>query len=392
MLDLVISVQLLLQRLNPSKASGPDYIANRLLKEAAHEIAPILTAIFQQSYEHGELPADWKEARVTPVFKKGDRNASENYRPVSLTCVSCKLMEHVVSRHIMDHLDRYKILSAYQHGFRKLHSSASQFLMTTHDFLSFFDRKVQVDVAVLDFSKAFDTVTHLRLMKKLHQYGIRDTSLTWIKEFLSDRTQQVVIDEVSSDKVKVESGVPQGTVLGPLLFLLHINDLPDAVVSQVRLFADDCLIYREIRSIADQIELQRDLERLHDWALTWGMRFNTKKCNILRIHRRAGTPLSFFYELDKHILEEVTTTKYLGLNFSFNLKWDDHISAICAKANSTLGFLRRNLKFAPKTLKKVAYKSLVRSKLEFASIVWDPFLVKNIDVGKSSEKGSQVRM
>jgi len=382
MFDLEISVhgvELLLQRLNPSKASGPDNIANRLLKEAAKEIAPILTAIFQQSYERGELPADWKEARVTPIFKKGDRNVSENYRPVSLTCVSSKLMEHVVSCHIMDHLDRHKILSAYQHGFRKLHSCATQLLMTTHDFLSSLDHKVQVDVAVLDFSKAFDTVPHLRLMKKLDHYGIRDKGLIWIKEFLSDRTQQVVIDGVSSDKVKVESGVPQGTVLGPLLFLLHINDLPEAVTSQVRLFADDCLIYREIRSIADQIELQRDLERLHDWASTWGMRFNAKKCNILRIHRRAKTPFSFFYELDRHILEEVTTSKYLGLNFSDDMKWDDHISAICAKANSTLGFLRRNLKFAPKSLKEVAYKTLVRSKLEFAAIVWDPFLVKNID-------------
>ena len=166
---------------------------------------------------------------------------------------------------------------------------------------------------------------------------------TWISNFLK---QRVVVDGIQSDLVTVDSGVPQGTVLGPILFLLHINDLPSVISSKVRLFADDCLVYREIKSRQDQNDLQKDLNSLESWGSTWGMRFNTAKCNIMRVSKKQ-TPIPYQYELSGQVLEEVKDAKYLGVTVSDDLEWTKHIDVITSKANSKLSFLRRNLKGCP---------------------------------------------
>ena len=175
----------------------------------------------------------------------------------------------------------------------------------------------------------------------------------------------------------VHSGVPQGTVLGPLLFLLHINDLPESVSSSVRLFADDCLLYRTIRSVADSIALQRDLDALEQWGSRWGMRFNVSKCNILRTSWTKD-PITRWYSLGGQIIQEVDQAKYLGITITSELGWSAHVDSVCNKANSTLGFLRRNLRRCPKGLKELSYFSLVRSKLEYCAGIWDPHLKKDI--------------
>ena len=207
---------------------------------------------------------------MTPIYKKRDRNLPANYRPISLTCVCCKILEHIICTHIRHHLDTHNILSKLQHGFRSKHSCVSQLTITMNDLLKHRDKRTQIDMAILDFSKAFDTVPHQRLLGKLSFYGIKGPLLNWIAAFLKDRHQRVVVEGMTSGEVPVDSGVPQGSVLGPLLFLLHINDLPNVVTSQVRLFADDCLLYRPIRSVVDQEGFQRDLEALEQWATTWG--------------------------------------------------------------------------------------------------------------------------
>ena len=236
----------------------------------------------------------------------------------------------------------------------------------------------QIDIAVLDFSKAFDTVPHDGLLSKLKHYGIDKHIWNWISNFLKYRKQCVVVDGIESSLVDVDSGVPQGTVLGPILFLLHINDLPSVIDSQVRLFADDCLVYKQIKSNSDQISLQKDLNSLESWGTKWGMRFNAAKCNIMRVSRKRS-PLLHSYSLTGQVLEEVTDTKYLGVTMSSNLHWSKQISIITNKANAKLSFLRRNLKVCPENLKELAYFSLVRSFMEYSATVWDPYQKFNVD-------------
>ena len=208
---------------------------------------------------------------------------------------------------------------------------------------------MQTDVTILVFSKAFDTVPHDKLLYKMNRYGVHENTLKWLSSFLKDRTMKVVVVEGEESKsVKVESGVPQGTVLGPLMFLCHINDLPDSVQSQVRLFADDCLLYRPIRSVKDHEILQNDLIELEKWASRWGMKFNAKKCYVMSIRNTS----SHFYELDNTILQQVISNPYLGITLSEDLQWSTHIQNITKKANSTLGFLCRNLKNCPEECRK----------------------------------------
>ncbi|VDI25149.1 Hypothetical predicted protein, partial [Mytilus galloprovincialis] len=175
------------------------------------------------------------------------------------------------------------------------------------------------------------------------EYGIRGQLNNWLNMFLTQRKMKVVVEGEQSEEVKVDSGVPQGTVLGPLLFLCHINDLPDTVKSSVRLFADDCLLYRTIKTEKDHKLLQEDLASLEDWANKWGMRFNAKKCYILSIKNKSQR----FYTLNGHILQQVQSNPYLGVQILEDLKWSTHITNVAKKANSTLGFLRRNLRYCP---------------------------------------------
>ena len=249
--------------IKPNKAAGPDQISCQILKELATELAPALTSFFQQSLHTGDLPLTWLTAWVAPIFKKGPRSEPANYRPVSLTCITCKMLEHIICSHIRAHMHKHGTLTSFNYGFRSKHSCESQLLLTTHD-LTRMDRREQVDVAVLDFSKTFDTVPHLRLLRKLELLGIHGELLTWIRSFLSARTQRVMIEGCHSKAHSVDSGVPQGTVLGPLLFLCFINDLPSVVDphTSVRLFADDCLLYRSIRSMSDKVQVQCDLDAL----------------------------------------------------------------------------------------------------------------------------------
>jgi hypothetical protein len=243
-------VKKLLQDIDTKKACGPDGILSQSLKTLSPELAPVIFHIFSQSLSTGELPDDWLTANITAIYKKGEKCKPANYRPVSITSVTCKLIEHIIFRHIMSHLEKHHILSEFQHGFRSGHSCESQLLITIEDLARNLDNNRQTDVQILDFQKAFEVVPHQRLLQKLFFYGIRGPILQWIRNWLTTRTQRVVVDGETSDASQVKSGVPQRTVLGPLMFLLYINDIAHHIDSstRIRLFADDCLLYRVIQS------------------------------------------------------------------------------------------------------------------------------------------------
>ena len=232
---------------------------------------------------------------------------------------------------------------------------------------------------MLDFSRAFDTVPHERLIGKLAHYGVQGQTNDWIRAFLTDRKMQVVVDGETSTSAPVLSGVPQGTVLGPLLFLIYINDMPD-VVSEgtfIRLFADDCLAYRHIKTEEDQTVLQGDLDKLHEWTIKWGMRFNPGKCQIMHLARTK--PRTKFYELSNVLLETVDSAKYLGVVVSNDLQWHKQVCAVAKRANSALHLIARNLHDCPRATRALAYTTLVRPKMEYSASVWDPHLKGDID-------------
>ena len=340
----------LLKGLNPSKDLGPDELHPRVLKELATELGPVFAHLFQQSIDKGEIPKEWSLANICPLFKKGDRSLACNYRPVSLTCVPCKLLEHIVCSNIMAHLDEHRLLSEKQHAFRKWHSCETQLITVIDDWAKILDNKGQVDTFILDFEKAFDTPPHELLKSKLFSYGIGGKTLKWIDAFLCFRQQRVVVNGVKSDWAPVVSGVPQGTVLGPLLFSLHINDIMSDIESEIRLFADDCVCYREIKDMEDTLKLQRDIDRLGIWARKWGMRFQPVKCNMMQLTKKHNK-IQASYTLEGTVLENVESIKYLGVTITSDLKWNSHVRNVCSKANRTLGFLRRNLFSCPQDVK-----------------------------------------
>ena len=369
----------ILKNLNPNKAAGPDGLTTRLLKETYSQSAEILQKIFQKSILEGTLPDDWKRASISPVYKKESRCLPSNYRPVSLTSVACKVLEHIVSHHLMGYFDENNILVDHQHGFRSRRSCETQLILTYQDLAQTTDKRGQVDMLVLDFAKAFDTVPHQRLLKKLAAYGVTGNLHKWIASFLIGRTQCVNVDGTTSETAPVRSGVPQGTVLGPLLFLVYINDLAGEVSSSVRLFADDCVMYRPVVSEADCEMLQADLHALHRWENKWLMSFNTKKCHVVRVTHARSHKVTFDYKLGNNTLTALPSHGYLGVEISEDLKWNTHINHTVSKANRTLGVVRRNLKQCPRDIKAKAYSSIVRPKLEYAASVWDPFTDTNVN-------------
>ena len=370
----------LMKDINPNKSTGPDGIPPFILKELATELAPILSLLFQASLNQSTIPQDWKLAHVTPIFKKGDPLKASNYRPVSLTSIPCKILEHIVFSHTMKHLTHHNILCDNQHGFLKFRSCESQLVITLNDLLKNLDNCEQTDVILLDFAKAFDKVNHSSLVKKLDHYGIRNSLLSWITCFLSDRTQHVIMDGSLSSPASVQSGVPQGTVLGPLLFLIYINDLPQYVSpgTETRLFADDSALYRKISTSEDHQILQRDLEGLQKWEDMWSMQFHPDKCQLLRISKKKS-PSEFTYSIHNTDISITSNAKYLGVTINNKLSWNRHISIICGKANSTLNFLHRNFKSCSPKVKDKLYCTYVRPALEYCSSVWDPHTDLNIN-------------
>ena len=266
----------------------------------------------------------------------------------------------------------YPYVQHLYHGFRSERSCETQLLSFSQEVLDSLDSGQQTDVIVMDFSKAFDKVDHHKLIHKLNNMGVDCNVSSWIRSFLSNRSQRVAVEGQISDNLPVLSGVPQGSVVGPCLFLVYINDLPETVKSKTRLFADDTIVYLTIKGQTDANRLQEDLLRLEGWERDWAMEFNPDKCEVLRITRKKN-PTIFNYTLHGKILKSADTAKYLGVTISKDLNWTHHINNTTSKAKNSLRFIQRNIKTQNKKIKTTAYFTYVRPQLEYCSVIWHPW-------------------
>ena len=300
-----------------NKSPRVDGIPPKLLMETVEQISIKLARMFNLSLKEGVVPFEWKEANIIPLFKKGSRNKSETYRPVSLMSVICKLLERLIKDHMVDFLIRHKLLNSSQHGFLKARSCLTNMLCFLKEITKWIDEGSPVDIIYLDFQKAFDKVPHQRLLLKLKAHGIGDGIIDWIEQWLTDRRQRVVVDGEVSNWKSVFSGVPQRSILGPLLFLIYIytNDLDNNITSIVLKFADDIKVFRKVNNDGDKQHLQNDLDRLVKWSEKWQMLFNFGKCKCLHI---GHGNLDVNYKVGDTVLGTTVKEKDLGVAISNN--------------------------------------------------------------------------
>ena len=363
--------------LNPSTASGPDNIPVTVFQKCSPELSSILSKLFNKCLTESSFPSCWKSASVVPVFKNnGDRSNPLNYRPISLLNTISKIFESTIAKALMSHLESNGLLSDCQYGFRPSRSTADLLTVISDRFYRALDGRGEARLVALDISKAFDKVWHAGLISKLDSYGVGGKVLGIIKSFLSCRKIKVVLDGQHSSSYSINSGVPQGSILGPILFLVFINDLPDDLISKVSVYADDTSIYSSLdkkSELFDRIELAADLEHdlstLSDWGSNWLLTFNQKKTKLLSInHYRNADHIPIL--MSGHPIPESVSLNLLGLNFSSDMSWNDYIKSIAKSASRKVGSLYRARNYLSSECVLYLYKSLIRPCMEYCCHIW----------------------
>ena len=362
-------------KLKSNKGVGPDNIPPKLIKDSAEVIAPYLSYIFNRSLSERKFPDDWKSARVCPIFKSGKRDECANYRPISILSAISKIFEKLVFEQLSRYLTTNKILTDYQSGFRKGFSTCFSLLRTTNEWLVNMDKGLINGVVFLDVKKAFDTVDHDILIKKLEFYGIKNNTLRWFISYLSHTKQVCKVGMSVSNSENIKTGVPQGSNLGPLLFLLYINDLPKCLDSSVpALFADDTnLTVSGTTATEIQDNLEIELNKVHMWLLANKLTLNAKKTEFMLIgsRQRLSQIISDpILSIGSEAIKRVSSTKTLGVMVDECITWNDHIDKVAKKAAKGIGILRRSKGFLDEDTLKTVYSAFVLPHFDYCALVW----------------------
>jgi hypothetical protein len=365
-----------LHELNISKSPGPDGLHPRILHDLYEELGKPIAIIFKNSMENKNIPNEWREGCITALFKKGSRKMASNYRPVSLTCILCKVLEKFIRDHIVNHMKKNTLFSPKQFGFISGRSTSLQLLYVLERWTKILDEGGSLDCIYLDFMKAFDKVPHQRLLYKLQRYGISPEITSWIQSFLLNRKQRVRVMNSYSEWAPVTSGIPQGSVLGPILFVIYINDLPDNLKSECYMFADDTKVFKDINDIEDNKILQNDIQELENWSDKWLLRFHPDKCKVLSAGKQKTQ--QFKYTLCNTELQYSNKEKDIGVVVDNQLNFEDHMNEKINKSNSIMGLIRRTFTYIDTPTFLMLYKALVRPHLEYANSVWNPYKKKHI--------------
>jgi len=376
-------VKSLLSKLNIDVAPGPDGISSRVLKYCCDGLAVPLSMLMTSSFVRHTLPDDWLTGTVTPIYKKGNKLIPSNYRPITLTSLVCKLTERVIHAEILEFAKRNHIIPAQQHGFVPGRSVITNLLSCVDEWTKSNDRGSPVDVIYLDFAKAFDRVPRRRLLYKLQCYGIRGDLLKWIEAYLSDRSFCVKVGSTLSEPESVSSGVPQGSTLGPLLFLIYTADLANVIKSNCAFYADDVKIYGD--PLDPDSSLVSDLVLIQQWCDKWLIPVNPSKCSVMHIGR--SNPKRQ-YVIGGTILAAVNTQRDLGVVISSDLSWSAHIQHIAGKANKMLYLIRKAFPNCGVGNLGQFYKTYIRPILEYAGPVWHPTLQRDIALLESIQRRS----
>ena len=375
-----------IKSLKVSSSSGPDGLSSKFLVDHVDSLAYPLSKIFNLSMESGIVPQAWREANVTPIYKnKGAKSKAENYRPISLTSIPCKVMESVIRDNVVSYLSLNNLIKNTQHGFMAKKSCTTNLLEFLESITKILDDGDPADIIYLDFAKAFDKVPHGRLINKMKALGISGKLLQWTEAWLKDRRQRTVLNGSHSDWTEVISGVPQGSVLGPLLFVIFINDIDECAdhISVILKFADDTKIGNKVTTQADARNLQTCLNRLVNWAETWCMSFNTDKCKVLHVGRN-NTRTS--YSMNDTPLAETEQERDIGVIISSNMKPSAQCSEAARRATNILTQVSRSFLYRDKKTFLQLYKQFVRCHLEFAVPAWSPWTAADIDVLEKVQK------
>lgn len=373
--DIIITEQEVIdqfQILNVTKPAGPDKLPPKFLKSIFQSLVTPITILFNKSLHSGLVPSDWKLANVSAVYKgKGGSDNVSNYRPISVTNCFCKIHEKIIFKHLHNYLFENSILSDHQSGFRNKDSTVNQLLIIYDTIVKNLDQGKDVRFIFCDVSKAFDRVWHRGLLYKLRKYGINGNLLLWFKSYLTDRKQRVILNGYNSNWKTINAGVPQGSILGPYLFLLFINDIVDVVSNKMKLFADDTSLYCIVDDPDVAAEsLNLDLDSLHSWACNWGVNFNVSKTKSMLFTRKVNVNNPPLY-MNNSPLENTPSHKHLGLNLSSNAKWKDHINEIYSKACKRLNIMRLLKNRLDRISLEKLYIGFIRPILEYGGIVWD---------------------
>ena len=361
-----------IKSLDTSKSYGPDLISPKLLKEGGIPLAQSICDLFNMSLRLCKVPQQWKMANIVPIHKKDEKNNVENYRPVSLLSTVGKVMERVIFKYTYNFFRDNFVISVNQSGFLPGKSTVTQLLEVYNEFCKAVDEGKEIRVIFLDISKAFDRVWHEGLLFKLKRCGIHGKLLDWFKDYLKDRLQRVVINGQFSEWVKILAGVPQGSVLGPLLFLIYIDDIVHAVTfSKIRLFADDTCLFLEVDDRVNTANLiNSDLRDIGNWSHQWLVNFSPRKTKSLIISNKTDAHHNPQVRLFDQFIEEVDSHMYLGLRFSSNLRWKRHIHEISQSARKKLNaMIPLKYKLDKKSL-DIMYRSFVLPTMEYANVVW----------------------
>ena len=376
----------LLAQLDTTKSTGCDGISARMLKQTADSTAPILSKLINMSISKGKFPREWKTARVVPIPKPGsEKDIAAGYRPISILPIASKIIERHVKAVLEEHLKKHAPISPRQWGFMADRSTMSALIQVVDDWARALDHGYEVCVIFFDVRKAFDSVPHLPLLDQLQAINVNPYLQKWISNYLSDRSQFVTVEGEASDRLPVVSGVPQGSVLGPLLFVMYINDVATTISqgSMINMFADDIAYYRIIQSQSDYAIVQKDVDYISSFMSCKLLDFNANKCRVMLLsRRRANSVPSPPIYLNGVVLSRVTTYKYLGVIISHNLSWKPHnnniiITTICNKTRRLIGMIYRKFHgySNPVTLLKlyltiIYYLDQIWNMHAFS--VWDP--------------------